>query len=387
MKNVLYVSSVCSENEYKEIYKDSEYFPAQQGQKFNKLMAEGFVLNNLNVDVLSSRPITGMKKQTYLGTSDTEKGVKYNYLKFLNYRFIRSFSLRRSAKKFAKQWCRENPDGIMFFDILTPIYASIVLKTCKKHHIQVVGIVTDLPQDIKKKKFNIIENYYISQYLKNIKKCDLFVFLSDQMKEKIDVTNKSYVVIEGVCDSSIKLQEEKVEKENTILYTGSIHKRYGIKLLVDAFIQANIPNWELKICGTGDMEEDLKNLSNEKVVYLGSIPNEEACRLQRKAKLLVNPRPTNEDFVKYSFPSKNIEYMASGTPMLTTIIPSMPKDYYEYIYLIKDESVDGLCSDIKEITQKPDAELETMGEKAKKFILENKNNKQQTRKIIDFLKK
>ena len=213
------------------------------------------------------------------------------------------------------------------------------------------------------------------------------MFLSEQMKEKIDVTNKGYIVIEGLCDSNIKLQEQRIEKENTILYTGSIHKRYGIKLLVDAFIQADIPNWELKICGTGDMEEDLKNLSNEKVVYLGSIPNEEACHLQRKAKLLVNPRPTNEDFVKYSFPSKNIEYMASGTPMLTTIIPSMPKDYYEYIYLIKDESVDGLCSDIKEITQKPDTELEMMGEKAKKFILENKNNKQQTKKIIDFLKK
>ncbi len=385
MKRILYISSACGENEYKEIYKDCQHFPAQQGQKFNKLMAEGFVQNGYEVDLLSSRPIIGMKKQRYKDKIDVEKGVKYNYLKFLNYRFIRNFSLRKSAKKFVKNWCKQNPNGLMFFDILTPIYASVALKICKKYKIKVVGIVTDLPQDIKKKKFNIIESYYVKQYLNNIKQCDNYVFLADQMKEKIDVTNKPYIVIEGLCDSSIKLDKTKITRENTILYTGSIHKRYGIKMLIDAFSKINNHNWKLKICGIGDMESELKNISHENIEYLGSIPNQEACELQKKVKLLINPRPTNEDFVKYSFPSKNIEYMTSGTPMLTTVLPSMPKEYYDYVYLLKNESVDGFAKTISEIIQKPDDELEKMGENAQKFILINKNNKVQTKKIIEFL--
>lgn len=385
MKNILYVSSVCSDNEYRDLYKDSKYFPAQQGQKFNKLMAEGFVQNGHNVDVLSSRPIIGMKKQRYVGKTDTENGVKYNYLEFLNYRFIRNFSLKLSAKRFAKKWCKENPNGIMFFDVLTPSYASTVIKICKKNNIKVIGIVTDLPKDIRKNKYNIIENFYVKQYLKNIGRCDKYVFLSEQMKEKIDTSKKDYVVIEGLCDSKINYDEGSGVKENTILYTGSIHKRYGIKLLVDAFIMANIADWKLKICGIGDMEEELKNISHENIVYLGSISNQEACELQKKAKLLINPRPTQEDFVKYSFPSKNIEYMTSGTPVLTTVIPSMPKDYYDYVFLLENETVGGFCKDLKEIIQKSDSELEQMGLRAKKFILEKKNNKVQTKKILDFI--
>ena len=60
------------------------------------------------------------------------------------------------------------------------------------------------------------------------------------------------------------------------------------------------------------------------------------------ATLLINPRFSNEEYTKYSFPSKNMEYMASGTPILTTKLPGMPKEYYEYIYLFEEESIEGM---------------------------------------------
>ena len=53
-----------------------------------------------------------------------------------------------------------------------------------------------------------------------------------------------------------------------------------------------------------------------------------------KATLLVNPRPTTEEFTIYSFPSKNMEYMASGTPLLTTKLPGMPEEYHQYVLAI-----------------------------------------------------
>ena len=34
--------------------------------------------------------------------------------------------------------------------------------------------------------------------------------------------------------------------------------------------------------------------------------------------------------------------MASGTPVLTTRLPGMPKEYEEFVYLINDETIDGI---------------------------------------------
>ena len=71
------------------------------------------------------------------------------------------------------------------------------------------------------------------------------------------------------------------------------------------------------------------------VKYKGVAPNAVIVEEELKATLLVNPRPTGEEYTKYSFPSKNMEYMASGTPVLTTCLPGMPAEYNEYVYLLK----------------------------------------------------
>ena len=100
--------------------------------------------------------------------------------------------------------------------------------------------------------------------------------------------------------------------------------------------------------------------------------------------LLVNPRPTDGSFTRYSFPSKNLEYMASGTPLLTTKLPGMPAEYAAYVYFFKDESVEGMSATLKELLSKPAEELHQKGMTAKKYILDNKTEIEQARKILGF---
>jgi len=49
--------------------------------------------------------------------------------------------------------------------------------------------------------------------------------------------------------------------------------------------------------------------------------------------LLLHPRPVNSPVTLYSFPSKLIEYLASGTPVLSTRLKSIPIDLLPYINL------------------------------------------------------
>ena len=99
----------------------------------------------------------------------------------------------------------------------------------------------------------------------------------------------------------------------------------------------------------------------------------------------MNPRPTTEEYTKYSFPSKNMEYMVSGTAVLTTALPGMPEEYKKHVYLIEDEGVDGISNAFKNIAKLSDEEVVNKGRLAREFVLSEKNNKIQTKKIIELI--
>ena len=79
--------------------------------------------------------------------------------------------------------------------------------------------------------------------------------------------------------------------------------------------------------------------------------------------------------------------MASGTPVLTTELPGMPCDHKPHVFLIKDESVEGIAKSLKNTFSYTPDELHDFGFKAKQFILKEKNNCAQAKKVIDFVKK
>ena len=79
--------------------------------------------------------------------------------------------------------------------------------------------------------------------------------------------------------------------------------------------------------------------------------------------------------------------MASGTPLLTTRLAGMPKDYYPYVYLFEEETIDGFEHVLKGIFEIPADELHKKGTGAKKFALEQKNNVRQAELFYSFIKK
>ena len=79
--------------------------------------------------------------------------------------------------------------------------------------------------------------------------------------------------------------------------------------------------------------------------------------------------------------------MVSGTPLLTTKLPGMPKDYYPYIYMFEEETVDGYAEAIRATLSHSEEELKKMGQKAATFVLNNKNNISQGTRILQLLQK
>lgn len=383
-----YVSSAMDVEDFSMLFKDSSNTPGQQAQKYNRLMIEGLAANGITVKAITGRPITSKNcRDKFINAKDTIKNnLCYHYCSTINIPIIKIiWQFLTTFFNVLKD--KSSEETIIIVDVLNASIAYGAVLAAKLRNKECIGIVTDLPELMvtgnKKSQVNLIN--------KVIKKCTAYVLLTEAMNQIINPNNKPYTIIEGLCDINMFLKEKKKVENNVkiCMYAGLLDARYGVKNMVEGFAQANIKNSELHIYGNGPYVSELKKITkdNKNIIYKGSVMNNEVVKAELKASLLLNPRPTTEEFTKYSFPSKNMEYMVSGTPLLTTNLPGMPKEYKSYVYLFKEETTKEMGLQIKEILEKNESELFHKGRQAKQFVLKEKNNVIQAGKIITLCKK
>ncbi len=388
--NILYIASTCSDKKYKEYVESKGQRVSQQAQKYNLLLAQGLVYNGSKVKLISSRPINrNLDKRLWFGSEkETEEGIAFSYVPFVNYPVLRNLFVFFGVFFCVLFSSFKRKNTAVICDALNIVATLAALMASTVRGFKTVGIVTDVPC-----YFSNMENIPLYQKLNLaiMRKFKGYLLLTEQMSDIVNPKKRPYIVLEGHADESManvqNILEEKAKKR-ICMYAGSLKKIYGIENLVLGFINAGIPDTELHIYGNGDYVEDLKELSKQydNVKYLGIAPNNEIVEAELRATLLVNPRPTNEEYTKYSFPSKNMEYMASGTPVLTTRLPGMPQDHEDYVFFIEEETSKGISDALKKVFENSDEYLHDFGSNAKAFIILNKNNKIQASKVIDFMK-
>ena len=144
--------------------------------------------------------------------------------------------------------------------------------------------------------------------------------------------------------------------------------------------QAKLPSY--------DPFDIIKDYSKKdyRIQYLGLLSRSEVISWQKKATVLVNPRHANEEYTRYSFPSKTIEYLASGTPIVMFRLGCMTEEYDSYIFYADSDTIEGLRDKLIEICNMPKDDLKKFGERARNFILTKKTPKAQCQKILNLMK-
>lgn len=316
-------------------------------------------------------------------------------IQFVNLPFYKLYSRYLNLKLELKKVLNNNDEILVIYAVHTPFIKAAVDVKKSRPNIKICLIVPDLPEfmsedsGILSKLLKKSESFLLKKYLKQI---DSFVLLSDKMIDPLEVGNRPWVRIEGIFDGSSGVgpgKEFLKEKFKTILYTGTLAKRYGIVNLLKAFKMIQDENYRLWICGDGDAKEELEEYvkNDDRITYYGQLSRDQILVLQRKATILVNPRTSEGEYTKYSFPSKTMEYLASGTPCVMNKLSSIPEDYLQYCYFCKDDSILSLHEEIVTVCEKSDEELSTFGGKAKEFIISNKSSKVQCQKIFNMLNK
>ena len=381
---VVFVSNLMSISMKEKIFRKIEKKPLQSIQKFNRLLCEGIDENNIKVKAITSLPITPKisSKKIWIESKEIENGIEYSYLPFINIKFIRNICIFIFMfLSFLKENIFNKENKIFICDILNTTMTFVTLMLSKIFRVKCIGLVTDLPRDINS---GTLSNK-INQFMQN--KFDGYIFLTKQMNDIINSKNKPYIVIEGISEatSDKKNIKKQTNAKKICMYAGGLYEKYGVKDLIDAFVELDVENIELHLYGSGDLEEYIKEINNKKIKYFGIVNNEEIVKKEKEVTILINPRYSNEEYTKYSFPSKNMEYMSSGTPVLTTKLKGIPDEYFNYCYVIEKENKKGIKKALLNILNKTSEELNEVGSRAKDFVLNKKNKKIQGKKIADFI--
>lgn len=390
MMNILFLGPYCPKNKINDILRVSRHF-SFSANVLEQALIEGFD-NYGNVMVVSSLKMVTrhLFVHGYTYKHNPTSAYKDVILSHINIPlFDRFFNGRRKYREVIKQGFV--PDIIFIYSIRTDDICAARLLKKKFPKAVVVNMITDLAQYMRdnpswlyrvcKKAESSLLDILRGKYV------DAFVLLSPYMKDFLPIGNKPFIIIEGIYQpENIELIAEKKDKRRIILYSGNLDGRYGILDLVNAFRAIDDPTLRLWLCGNGNTVNTIKelSLSDSRIKYLGVLPRKDVLKLQMQATLLVNPRHSNEQYTRFSFPSKTMEYMASGTPTLMSPLESLPDDYKEHLFLFNDESVEGMSKKIQEVLEMQADKLMLFGGGARNFILTNKTSDKQCNRIIDF---
>lgn len=312
---------------------------------------------------------------------------------FINFPILNTITKKIEIKKEIKKWINRNDLNKRIIISYGFFEENIEALSYAKHlddKIETAIIIPDLPEFMSQnsrfdKVKKIMANKIYHFFNRRKKYIDAYALITVQMASKLNVSN--YVIIEGMVDDHEENEEGKeilfMERPFIFMYSGGLYESVGIKKMMMAYEKIE-NDCQLWIFGDGELRKYIENIAarNTSVKYFGVVPQKDVQKIQKQVDCLINPREDNE-FTKYSFPSKNMEYLLSGTPVIAKRLEGMPIEYKDYIY--EFDTYENLMEVMMRVLSKEKSELQEKGQRARKFVLEQKNRTIQTKKLLDIL--
>lgn len=393
----IFCSSVYNMADYDEIARKSKVPASLADHNLNYNIILGLdettghpvtLVNNVQIPSYPKFPKILFHKQKWSHTKDAGDincgFINLPVLKHLS-RAVTTFGgLRREIRAAGKE-----PVCVMTYDLHVGICIAMRLAKLFFPRIHTCAVLPDIPNAVilASNDGNITAGGKFRAGIKMsfIKQFDSYVLLTEYMKTVAGLGDKPCTIVEGIYNNHQPPLPEKTTDKKVIFYSGQLNPAYGMENLLEAFqqIYAKDKSYELWICGSGGLVERITKLSEEcpGVKYYGYVGGDRVRQLQAEASALVNPRQNTEEFTKYSFPSKTMEYLASGRPVVGYKLDGIPEEYDAYIQYVPDNSVEALRDKLIEVCEMPAQERVELGARCRTFILENKTPEKQCQKI------
>jgi hypothetical protein len=351
--------------------------------------------------VISSLPIATYpgSSNIFVAPSSGKKGRDgyYRFVPFVNLLFMKQLSVCIFNFVYLSAWQlihRRNRRIIIIYNTYPPIaIAAIASKWIFGG--KVIAIVLDFPHNLAFDGSGwkgFLQRMVVKIEALCLARFDAIISATRYIAEDFGA-DVPVLVMEGGADVSEENVRSGPEAAKSVqsppicLFSGTLYEGNGIGLVLDSFAMLMDHDLRLWIFGKGPLEARVREAvaRDKRIVYWGHLPHNEVKSYQKRATVLLNPRPSNQLITRYTFPSKLREYLLSGRPVITTILAGIPEEYYEFVYKLEDETPAGLAKRILEICSKSERELDEFGRRAQDFIRQKKNWTVQGKRIYEFI--
>ncbi len=276
------------------------------------------------------------------------EGIKYvGFNNAWGYRNIsRTRALKKQANLFLKSSASKEKAVIVYCPHTPFLEAAVSLKK-KDPDLHIHMVVPDLPQYMNlntnsHKIYDFFKSIDIKRFNKLNSFVDSYTLLTDHMADVLNVGDRPYIVVEALTNECSVTPNSG--KGKTFAYAGKLLESFGVKRMVEAFKMTDDKEAKLKICGGGELENYIIEQANadSRIEFLGTLTSDQAFELLKGSDVLINPRQNDSEYTKYSFPSKNVEYLMTGNVVIAYMLDGIPEIYRDFLVSPADNSIEAL---------------------------------------------
>lgn len=393
---VLFLGGVFDDSHNKEIISKTRTYVEYAANNFQKKIIYGLRSLNIPLEVVSI-PFLGAYPTAYSdmyfsgfqNMNDDNSG--YKYYAFNNIYGYRNISRFRAAKRGLRDFISVDDEKklIIVYTPHTPFIQAANWAKRKDPRIKICMVVPDLPQymDLSESLspiYKFLKSIDLKQFAKENKTVDSYILLTEQMADALNVGDRPYRVVEGIYEATNGVSNKRVGIK-TIVYTGKLNLAFGATNLVKAFHSIQNANIRLVICGSGEAKNEIAQIAakDSRIDFKGQVTSDEARKCILDGDILVNPRPNDSIYTKYSFPSKIIDYLATGNPVIAFELYGMPKIYKDFIYYIPENNIESIAKTIQRVINADPKEIQVRTNKALQYINYKLSREEVAKSIIN----
>lgn len=191
----------------------------------------------------------------------------------------------------------------------------------------------------------------------------------------------------GISEIRFDPERMALQQKPVVMYTGALTRWGGAGALIDAFGRMKTGEAELWICGHGDdTRVRAAAAGNPRIKWLGMLSESRLREVCEAASVFVNPRPPEILDNAVNFPSKVLEYLSYGRPVISTWTDGLNPDYRNALIVSDDSAPEALAAEIDAVLGWNQDRLRTQAGKAHAF-LQSKLWPAQAARLLEWLER
>lgn len=255
--------------------------------------------------------------------------VNLPLIKQISFAFAASWQIILNIRKF---------DSIVLYNIglynALPILIGSLLKK------KIIAIVHDVVIP-GKNVGNPLLAYLDLLCLKSLRSKLYIVFpISEYIKIDFFKHVRSLVIEGGLPQETLDFfehnEEYRAKGEKNVVFAGGLNFQNGIEEILEAISLIEDESISFNFFGRGPLAKNIENAAaiDSRIQFFGLVNHSQLLKyIKKEASILLNIRTEKTASTKYFFPSKLLEYLSSGIPVISSRFSTLPDEYNKFLNL------------------------------------------------------